>query len=67
MEAITTDSYSGMAMVSEQWEGPCFDISGKDHVQPGCTHEKWYFAPGVGLVKVQVFAPTNDRLLDMTR
>jgi hypothetical protein len=39
VEEVGTPVYSGPALVSEQWEGPC-------------THEKWYFAPGKGLVKV---------------
>lgn len=39
VENVSTPVYSGPALVSEQWEGPC-------------THEKWYFAPGHGLVKV---------------
>jgi hypothetical protein len=44
LESVTTPVYSGPALVSEQWEGTC-------------GHEKWYFAPGLGLVKVQ---PIND-------
>jgi hypothetical protein len=39
LESVTTPVYSGPALVSEQWEGTC-------------GHEKWYFAPGLGLVKV---------------
>ncbi|HEY2234166.1 MAG TPA: hypothetical protein VGK01_11900 [Candidatus Angelobacter sp.] len=38
-EQVDTPVFSGFALVSEQWEGPC-------------THEKWYFAPGKGLIKV---------------
>jgi hypothetical protein len=45
VESVTTPIFSGSAIVSEQWEGPCFPA-------PGCAHEKWYFAPGLGLVKV---------------
>lgn len=68
IEYITTPTFSGYALVSEQWEGPCFDSTGAIYSpQPGCTHEKWYFAPALGLVKIQVFAPTNDRNLDMVR
>lgn len=68
VEYVTTPQFSGYAMVSEQWEGPCFDSTGAVYSpQSGCTHEKWYFAPALGLVKIQVFAPTNDRNLDMVR
>lgn len=47
VEDVATPVYSGPAMVSEQWEGPCFPT-----MLPGCAHEKWYFASGLGLVKV---------------
>lgn len=47
IENVSTPLYSGPAIVSEQWEGPCFPT-----MQPGCAHEKWYFAPGLGMVKV---------------
>lgn len=47
IENVSTPVYSGPAIVSEQWEGPCFPI-----MQPGCAHEKWYFAPNLGMVKV---------------
>lgn len=47
VEDVATPVYSGPAMVSEQWEGPCFPT-----MLAGCAHEKWYFAPGLGLVKV---------------
>lgn len=46
IEQVSTPVYTGPAMVSEQWEGPC------SASQPGCAHEKWYFAPSWGLVKV---------------
>jgi hypothetical protein len=46
VENVSTPAYTGPAMVSEQWEGPCFPA------QAGCNHEKWYFAPNLGLVKV---------------
>lgn len=39
VEQINLPVFSGFALVSEQWEGPC-------------AHEKWYFAPGKGLIKV---------------
>lgn len=68
IQNVQTPSYNGPALISEQWEGPCFDSTGTvEQDQPGCTHEKWSFAPAVGLVKVQVFYPTNDRNLDMMR
>ena len=40
IEDVSTPVYSGPASVSDQFEGPC-------------GHEKWYFAPGWGLVKVE--------------
>lgn len=39
VEYVTTPVYTGNALVSEQWEN-------------GCVHEKWDFAPGLGLVRV---------------
>jgi hypothetical protein len=39
IEDVSTPVYSGPALVSEQFES-------------ACIHEKWYFAPGHGLVKV---------------
>lgn len=39
IENVTTPIYSGPAIVSEQFEDQCI-------------HEKWYFAPGLGLVKI---------------
>jgi hypothetical protein len=50
IELVSTPVYSGPALVSEQWEsfsGPCFPPG-----QQGCAHEKWYFAPRIGLVRV---------------
>jgi len=47
IEYVSVPAYTGPAMVSEQWEGACFPV-----VEPGCAHEKWYFAPGLGLVQV---------------
>jgi hypothetical protein len=50
IEFVSTPVYSGPALVSEQWEsysGPCFPPG-----QHGCAHEKWYFAPRIGLVRV---------------
>jgi hypothetical protein len=46
--AVDTPVYKGWAMVSEQWEN-CTD----PQFHGGCgAHEKWYFAPGVGLVQI---------------
>ena len=50
IEFVSTPVYSGPALVSEQWEsysGPCFPPG-----HGGCAHEKWYFAPRIGLVRV---------------
>jgi hypothetical protein len=47
MENVKTPIYSGPASVSEQWEN-----CNAAHTNPGCGHEKWWFAPGFGLVKV---------------
>lgn len=47
IEFVSLPVYAGPTMVSEQWEGPCFPV-----MQPGCAHEKWYFAPALGLVQV---------------
>ena len=44
---VSVPAYTGPALVSEQWEGPCFPV-----MQPGCAHEQWFFAPGLGLVEV---------------
>jgi hypothetical protein len=47
LEDVETPVYSGTAAVSEQWEN-----CNATHTNPGCGHEKWWFAPGLGLVKV---------------
>lgn len=47
-ENVSTPFFTGQALVSEQWE-----LCSTDAI--GCDHEKWYFAPGLGLVKVQPF------------
>ena len=39
MAFVQTPAYTGMAYVSDQWEG-------------SCVHEIWWFAPNLGLVKV---------------
>ena len=51
VENVTTLFYSGPALVSEQWEGLC-------------THEKWYFAPGLGLIEVIPFDGGDCKGLD---
>ncbi|MBZ5504655.1 MAG: hypothetical protein LAO78_04120 [Acidobacteriia bacterium] len=38
--SVTTPVYSGPAIVSDQYEGIC-------------GHERWYFAPNLGLVKIE--------------
>lgn len=47
IEDVSTPIYSGAASVSEQWEN-CNEA----HDDRGCGHQKWWFAPGLGLVKV---------------
>lgn len=44
---VHTPVYSGPAAVSEQWEN-----CNAARNNPGCGHEKWWFAPGWGLVAV---------------
>lgn len=51
-EWISTPVYSGWSMVSEQWEGKC-------------THEKWWFAPGFGMVKVAPLAQGDTVCQDL--
>lgn len=45
VEEVDTPAYRGPAVVSEQFEGN----------GPSPVHEKWYFAPGVGLVQVDSY------------
>lgn len=47
MEDVVTPVYSGPAYVSDQFEGPCI-------------HEKWYFAPKIGMVKILPVAQKAD-------
>jgi hypothetical protein len=58
IENVSTPIYSGPALVSEQFESTCI-------------HEKWYFAPGHGLVKVIPLdngsCTVSDPLLTMER
>lgn len=44
IENVSTPLYSGPAIVSDQFEGVC-------------GHEKWYFAPNLGIVEIK---PLND-------
>jgi hypothetical protein len=50
VEQVDTPAYRGPAVVSEQFEG-----NGSSPV-----HEKWYFAPNVGLVQVDSFLTGGD-------
>lgn len=57
MEFVSTPVYTGMAYVSDQWEG-------------ACVHEKWWLAPNVGLVKVAPMycgGPSADPKVTMVR
>ena len=47
IEDVSTPIYSGPAAVSEQREN-----CNATFTNAGCGHEKWWFAPGLGLVKV---------------
>jgi hypothetical protein len=47
LEDVVTPVYSGPAAVSEQWEN-----CNPQRTNVGCGHEKWWFAPAWGLVKV---------------
>jgi hypothetical protein len=54
-EQVTTPIFTGLAYVSDQREGPCI-------------REKWYFAPGLGMVKVSPLeCPGVDPRLDNIR
>jgi hypothetical protein len=50
MEDLSTPIYAGPTSVSEQWEN-----CAQSQTNVGCGHEKWWFAPDLGLVKVQQF------------
>lgn len=47
MEDVVTPVYTGPASVSEQWEN-----CNATRTNVECGHEKWWFAPRLGLVKV---------------
>jgi hypothetical protein len=44
-EQVSTPAYTGTALVNDQLEG-------------GTVHEKWYFAPGLGLVEIESLTST---------
>lgn len=58
VEFVDTPVYSGLAYVSDQWEGQC-------------VHEKWWLAPSIGMVKVlpidEGFCTGTDPKLAMVR
>lgn len=47
IENVSTPVYSGPAIVSDQFEGPC-------------GHEKWYFAPGKGIVRIETLTDGGE-------
>src|SRR5581483_2856934 len=49
---IPFNQWCGNVLVSEQWEA-CDTTTWNG--TGGCVHEKWYFAPRLGLVKVDLF------------
>jgi hypothetical protein len=51
VETVETPAYSGPAVVNEEFEG-CSSPSQETADSMACAHEKWYFAPGVGLVEI---------------
>jgi hypothetical protein len=51
VENVTTPVYSGPAVVNEEFEG-CSSPLQETANSVACAHEKWYFAPGVGLVEI---------------
>lgn len=73
VDNIVTPSYSGPAVAVDVWDGACFDSTGVElppqQQQPpqNCSHQRMYFVASLGLMKIQTFAPTNDRNLDMVR
>lgn len=58
LENVSTPLYTGVALVSEQFESQCI-------------HEKWYFAPGFGLVEIMPLdngsCSPSDPLLTLKR
>jgi hypothetical protein len=51
VEQVDTPVYSGPAVVNEEFEG-CSSATQEKNDSHACAHEKWYFAPGVGLVEI---------------
>lgn len=51
VETVNTPVYSGPAVVNEEFEG-CSSPLQETPNSVACAHEKWYFAPGVGLVEI---------------
>ena len=51
VETVSTPVYSGPAVVTEEFEG-CSSPLQETANSVACAHEKWYFAPGVGLVEI---------------
>lgn len=52
MAEVSTPAYTGPALVSEQQEGNCPE---------SCTHEKWYFAPNLGIVEIEQLERVSTR------
>jgi hypothetical protein len=50
-ERVETPAYTGPAVVNEEFEG-CSSAAEETADSHSCPHEKWYFAPGVGLVEI---------------
>jgi hypothetical protein len=51
VETVETPAYSGPAVVNEEFEG-CSSSAQETPDSVACAHEKWYFAPGIGLVEI---------------
>ncbi len=51
VETVETPAYSGPAVVNEEFEG-CSSPAQETPDSVACAHEKWYFAPGIGLVEI---------------
>lgn len=51
LQNVTTPVYSGPALANEQFEG-CSSPDQETEDSKACAHEKWYFAPNLGLVEI---------------
>ncbi|MFZ0773647.1 MAG: hypothetical protein WCA49_14230 [Candidatus Sulfotelmatobacter sp.] len=51
VETVDTPAYSGPAVVNEEFEG-CSSPAQETPGSTACAHEKWYFAPRIGLVEI---------------